>query len=161
MMDTGTILVGVALLVGTVVYVARPLFLRPSERSPERSTDAHSHAQLTKRRDALYALIRELDADHQTGKINDEDYQALRERYVAEGVNILKQLDALSSGDSRAALEARIEAQVLALREARSTATGADQEPATRFCTQCGHPVDPEDRFCAQCGAPLRELTPQ
>jgi hypothetical protein len=116
---------------------------------------------LITRRDAIYALIRELDADHQTGKINDEDYQALRQRYVTEGVAVLKQLDAIPSRDGRSALEAEIEAAVLALRRAHAVPTPTGPQSAAQFCTQCGHPVDPEDRFCARCGAALKETASQ
>jgi hypothetical protein len=150
-MNMGAILVGIALVIGVAAYIARPLFAGQGNGRRGAADKANTRAQLTSRRDAIYALIRELDTDHQTGKINDEDYQALRQRYVAEGVVVLKQLDTMPSQDGRAALEAEIEAQVLALRRsgtARST---------TQFCTQCGYPVDPEDRFCARCGAALKE----
>jgi len=110
---------------------------------------------LTARRDAIYALIRELDADYETGKVNDHDYQALRKQYVAEGVSVLKQLDTLTGEDGRIAIEAEIEARVLALRRTHPTVETADRQPATRFCTQCGHPADLEDRFCARCGTSL------
>ena len=88
------------------------------------------------------------------------------ERYVAEGVAVLKQLDALSGQDGRAAVEAEIEARVLALRQkpdfSVSEATKPDfHEPATQFCTQCGHPADPKDRFCARCGTPLKGTASQ
>lgn len=160
-MDIGAILVGIGLLVGVTAYVARPLFKRTSNGPPERSDNANSRAQLTARRDAIYALIHELDADYQTGKVNDQDYRPIRELYVAEGVSILKQLDALPSTDSQADLDAAIEGQVLALRQARASFADDGQEAATRFCTQCGHPADPENRFCAQCGAALKGVATQ
>lgn len=150
-MNIGAMLVGVALLVLVVAYVARPLFERRVSGSNGRAVLNTSRAQLLARRDAIYALIRELDADHQTGKTNDEDYQAQRERYVAEGVSLLKQLDALPSENGRAVLEAEIEAAVLALRQAHPSTN----QPA-RFCTHCGHRTDPEHRFCGRCGAPLK-----
>ena len=153
-MNVGAILVGIALLVGVAAYVARPLFERPSGENQGRIVEASSRAQLITRRDAVYALIRELDADFQTGKINDQDYRALRKRYVAEGVSVLKQLDALAGEDSRTALEAEIERRVLALRQVPAQAVA--HQPATRFCSQCGHPADPEDRFCAHCGTSLK-----
>lgn len=155
-MDIGAILIGIALLVGIVAYVARPLFGRPYHDREGGAASASPHTQLTTRRDAIYALIRELDADYQTGKVNNYDYQALRKQYVAEGVSILKQLDTLTSADGRDALEAEIEAQVLALRRTQPVTEATDRQPATRFCSQCGHPADPEDRFCSHCGAALK-----
>jgi hypothetical protein len=156
-MNTGAILVGIALVIVVAAYVARPLFAGQGNGRRGAADRANTRAQLTSRRDAIYALIRELDADHQTGKINDEDYQTLRQRYVAEGVVVLKQLDTMPSQDGRAALEAEIEAQVLTLRRSGTAPVDADRRSTTQFCTQCGYPVEPEDRFCARCGAPLKE----
>jgi hypothetical protein len=52
------------------------------------------------------------------------------------------------------ALEAEIEAAVLALRQARAP-TKQPASQLTRFCTQCGQPAVPEDNFCGRCGASL------
>jgi hypothetical protein len=151
-MSIGVILVGAALILGAVAYIARPLFERPSQQTNRGINTVHSYNELTTRQEAIVALIRELDADQATGKVNLEDYQALRDRYVAEGVVILKQLDALSGQNGRLALDEQIEAQVLALRQ-----TGTqDQEPTTSFCTECGHPADAADQFCAHCGTALQ-----
>ena len=48
---------------------------------------------LEQRRDAVYAQIRELDMDHATGKMNDEDYQRSRGDLVAQAAAMLKQID--------------------------------------------------------------------
>jgi hypothetical protein len=156
-MNIGAILVGIGLVFWVAAYVARPLFERRSGGNQGHAVEASTRAQLTTRREAIYALIRELDADFQTGKINDQDHQALRKGYVAEGVSVLKQLDALAGKDSRSALEAEIERRVLAVREARATVPAGGPETSPRFCTQCGHPADREDRFCARCGTSLKE----
>jgi hypothetical protein len=185
--NIGAVLVGIALLVLAVAYVARPLFEKQARgnnghvvSARPRSTEAHERQdQLTARRDAVYALIRELDADFQTGKITEEDFRAQRERYVMQGVSLLKQLDTLSSDGAfekvrksgGAALEAEIEAAVLELRQKPGFREHVPwravpgkpgfYEPATRFCTQCGQPAALEDNFCGQCGAPLKRTAPQ
>lgn len=155
-MNSGAILVGLALLVLVVTYVSRPLFAGQAAGSDGRVVNPR--VQLTARRDALYALIRELDADYQTGKVNDQDYRVQRERYVGAGVALLKQLD---GQDGRAALEAEIEAAVLALRQARPTPGVARRGSAPSYCTRCGHPADREYNFCGRCGAPLKETAGQ
>lgn len=161
-MDIGAILVGCALLLGAAAYVARPLFEKPADGSHRHAPGDSPQGQLIRRRDAIYALIRELDVDFQTGKVNDQDYQVLRERYVAEGVSTLRQLDAFSSENKQAALAAEIEAQVLALRRTEPVAQAELSEGATvRFCTRCGHPANPADRFCGRCGTALRGVMSQ
>jgi predicted amidophosphoribosyltransferase len=74
---------------------------------------------------------------------------------------VLQQLDALSSQDGRVALEAEIEAKVLALRQAQAVPGSASQQSIDRFCSQCGQQVDPEDRFCASCGTSLKGTASQ
>jgi hypothetical protein len=141
--------------------MARPLFRRSSNGGQSNAGSAATRSQLTARRDAVYALIRELDADYQTGKVNAEDYEVQRGHYVAEGVSILKQLDALSEGEGHVDLSAEIEAQVLALRQAHATSTDDGRQLPPAFCTQCGHPADLEHRFCANCGASLKGVVTQ
>ena len=142
-MSIGAILVGIALLVLSGAFVARPLFkqarLAPALQNP-----------LAAQRDAVYALIRELDSDHAEGKFNAEDYAAQRERYVGQGVEILQQLDEL---DRPAMLDDEIEARVLALRQGRAPASADGQ---ARFCTNCGQQATPQHDFCAGCGTELR-----
>jgi hypothetical protein len=163
-MSIGAILVGIALLVLIVAYVARPLFDKERLVTAGIATDSaipgvpalNRRAQLVARRDALYALIRELDTDHQTGKINDQDYQIQRQRYVNEAAAILKQLDTLPEEKTRARLDQEIEAAVLALRQTHPASPPPDSTPDQQFCTQCGASATPADKFCSQCGAPLR-----
>jgi hypothetical protein len=46
-------------------------------------------------RDAKYREIRELELDHRTGKLSDDDFRAFDRRLRAEAVAILRELDAL------------------------------------------------------------------
>lgn len=55
-------------------------------------------AELEAQRAALYAAIRELEFDHKAGMISQEDYEAMRHRYEAEAVALLRRLDALGVG---------------------------------------------------------------
>ncbi len=148
-MSIGAILVGIALLVLSGAFVARPLFkdqtnLLPALQNP-----------LAAQRDAIYALIRELDSDYAEGKFNDEDYAAQRERYVSQGVEILEQLDQQAQG-GQGALEDEIEARVLALRQKSAPVSASAQKAKARFCTNCGQQAAPQHDFCASCGTELR-----
>jgi hypothetical protein len=143
-MSIGAILVGIALLVLSGAFVTRPLFKGQVNPAPVLQNP------LAAQRDAIYALIRELDSDYAEGKFNDEDYAAQRERYVNQGVEILKQLDQ----GSPASLDDEIEARVLALRQGRAPASSTSE--AARFCTNCGRQAAPNHSFCAGCGTELR-----
>jgi hypothetical protein len=85
-------------------------------------------------RDAVYEALRDLEHDHETAKVSDEDYAAMRR-------------------------ELRARAALLIREEQRAASRAPRPLPASsvppRFCTACGHAVRAGDRFCAQCGASL------
>jgi hypothetical protein len=71
---------GALLAVACVVFVARP-FLREPDPDSDR-LDAQSEAErraleLAEARDRALAALKELEFDHRTGKVSDEDYRAL------------------------------------------------------------------------------------
>ncbi len=155
----GTLLIGLALLVVVVALALLPL-LEPKRplAQPASQRDA-----LEAERAAIVRSIRDLDFDHRTQKLNEADYRALRQGLVQRGADILRELEALNqaqpageTADDDAAVDAQIEAAVLALRRG--------EQPAARVsgvahCSACGHPVLPDDRFCAKCGHALRART--
>lgn len=187
-MQAGSLLLGLALLVVVAIFVLRPLVERRADNGKDRLPSSTNkgdgavraaHDGLLRQRDAIYAAIRELDFDFGLGKISEEDYGPQRERLVAQGVEVLKRLDALPP-DGTATFEAEIEAEVRRLRqkrgrpadrrarklaaptqvsddeiEAQVRALRRKQMPASSFCAQCGAAVQPDDRFCRNCGAAL------
>lgn len=172
-MDLGSILLGLALLLIVGFLVARPLLLSAPDR--ERAARGGQVDALLFERERLLAQLRDLDFDQATGKIADDDYTAQRASLVAQGVAVLKQLDALgigaapANGASAESPEDEIEAAVAAARgrvgaapvaaaeaiEARvQAARRAAPVAAEVACGNCGAAVQPADRFCPKCGAP-------
>src|SRR5262245_35153258 len=122
-MDLGSILLGLALVVVVVFVIAQPL-LEQTNRRAQPATPAEA---LLNARERVLGQLRDLDFDNATGKVNANDYAALRAKLVAEGVTILKQLDALGvsgEGDetSPAAPDEAIEAAI-AQRRARAASS--------------------------------------
>jgi len=74
------LVLGVALAVAAVVLVAFP-FLREPETADDRldaPTPEHERRlALVEERDRALAALKELEFDHQTGKVTDDDYRAL------------------------------------------------------------------------------------
>ena len=66
-----------ALAVLAVVFVARPFLRDPrpaSDRLDELAPEARRRLALVEERDRALAALRELEFDHRTGKVSDEDY---------------------------------------------------------------------------------------
>ena len=94
----------VILLLGAVaVYVSGPLRGGAAARELER--DEGRRADLEAARDAKYREIRDLEMDHRTGKLSDEDWRVLDRDLRAEAVDILHELDQL--GDPPATIAGR------------------------------------------------------
>jgi len=106
---TLALVLGAALAVLAVVFVARPFLRDPapaSDRLDELSDAERARLDLIEERDRVLASLKELEFDHRTGKVTDADYRAqvgpLRRRAAAA----LKALDKRAErGDERAAVD--------------------------------------------------------
>jgi hypothetical protein len=115
------------------------------------------------------AALREIEFDKATGKLSDEDYQALKSKYTAEALVLLRNEESTSSSGSgtteagaaasAAASDDPVEALVaerLRLLQAGSTrcpTCGPRPEGDALFCSSCGRSLTVGG--CAECGAPL------
>jgi hypothetical protein len=71
---------GVVLAVACVLLVARPFLREPApenDRLDEPGSDEQERVALAEERDRALAALKELEFDHRTGKVSDEDYRAL------------------------------------------------------------------------------------
>jgi hypothetical protein len=71
--------VAAMLAVVAVVFVARPFLRDPapaSDRLDELAPEARRRLALAEERDRALAALKELEFDHRTGKVSDEDYRA-------------------------------------------------------------------------------------
>ncbi|CAB4919152.1 unannotated protein [freshwater metagenome] len=92
----GPILV-VALFGLVAWFVSAPLRRGAVERAVE-AIDGQ-RADLEAARDAKYREIRDLEMDHRTGKLSDEDWRQLDRGLRAEAVDLLHRLDELNAAD--------------------------------------------------------------
>ena len=142
-MSIGAILVGISLLIATVPFVASPLLKEkrrkpmPDGLEPTSSTDLHTQA---------LSALRDLEFDHQLGKINPEDYTDLRSRLLIQAAATLE-----TEEKQDAEIDIRLEEAIRARREQLATHL---------TCSQCGGTMDASDRFCRSCGQPLDNVCP-
>lgn len=175
-MTTGSILIGVALIILVGLFIAQPL-LMPEERKQRRSRSQRQ--MLLVQKEALLEEVRALDFDFDTGKIPPEVYEPQRAELVAAAAAVLQELDNLgaptavstpapapTAADSPApdAIEAAVarrrqapadEIEQAISRRRSQPATAVPTNGKTNFCPQCGRPVDASDKFCVACGHQL------
>jgi cytochrome c-type biogenesis protein CcmI len=101
------LVLGGLLTVLCVVFVARPLLRPGKDEAPAASGSAEdARVRLYERRDRALAALKELEFDHRTGKVSDEDYGALVGPLRREAAEALK---ALESGERQEGERARVD----------------------------------------------------
>lgn len=182
-MTTGSILLGVALLIAVATYLTYPFWGAPEQtRRVRQSKSDLLHDQ----KEAILAQIRVLDFDFETSKLPEGAYNAQRAQLLAEATAVLQQLDALTGGPaSDDALEAAIararqpqpaspddldsaiEAAIARARKkspaavpAAAPAAAPVAVPAATNATNAPAPTAVANgrpaRFCPQCGSPVQ-----
>ncbi|MCG8592566.1 MAG: zinc ribbon domain-containing protein [Proteobacteria bacterium] len=114
---------------GAAWFVAGPL------RSRGETLADPDEDPVARERDAIYAAIRDLDHDHETGKISDSDHELLRRDLRGRAIALAQR--ERSSG------------------AAEADAAPLDEERPPAACPDCGQHLEAGWRFCVGCGRPL------
>ena len=110
--------------------------------------------ELEREKQALLKALKELDFDHQMGKVSDKDFADISSTYRARAIRVMRQLD-----DAGRDYEAMI-AKEVAERAKKST---VDSPPSTAVapaadptrCPKCATKNDSDAEFCKKCGGKL------
>lgn len=90
---TLALLLAALLAVAAVVWVARPFLLDPEPVDDELPRPDAERLALLEARDRALAALKQLEFDHRTGTISDEDYRALVGPLRREAADALRALD--------------------------------------------------------------------
>ncbi|MGD2062459.1 MAG: zinc-ribbon domain-containing protein [Nitrospirota bacterium] len=124
-----------AMASAALAFTVLPM-LRPVARTGSGDENAED---LFLSKERIYANIKDLDFDHQVGKIGREDYVAMRRALKQEAEVILGRIDQLKAGNVREALEKEIVRHRKEPRAGGCPECGATNLGGARFCPQCGH----------------------
>jgi len=81
------------IILAITVYIISLPFFRGEKEEEEVVLQTSKKDQLLSEKESLYATIKELDFDHEMGKLSDEDYKQLKNEYTSKAVAVLKALD--------------------------------------------------------------------
>jgi hypothetical protein len=157
-MDWTAIGLGVITLGAVAGYITRPWWTGQADPA---ASDRPAEA-LAERQEAVLAALRDLDFDHEVGKVTEEDYNGQRQALLVEAASVITQLD--GGRASEADLEQQIEAQILTLRRAlqrdQRQEKGHQAPLPGDTCPTCHRPARPGDLYCAGCGTRLASACP-
>ena len=127
--------IALSLAVLAAIFIGYPLY---QSRNRQVAFDLnHKLEDFEARKTEIYAAIKDIDFDYQMGKLSDEDYQEMRQKYKAEAVELLKRTDAMRRGRSKR-------------RKSKGVKAGMS------FCSNCGASIGKNDRFCSECGSKVQ-----
>jgi RNA polymerase subunit RPABC4/transcription elongation factor Spt4 len=141
---------GLVLLAISIFYVIRPF--RSSNRlkksaSPAIPQKSSLKSPFEKQHQAALLALRDLDFDHQAGKVAEEDYHPLR-------LALLNEVAQLMQSQERQREDA-IEALIQSRRQAASN--GQAMSSTGTHCQYCRAPLLEKAKFCTKCGKPVSE----
>jgi hypothetical protein len=120
-------------------------------------------AALRDEKNSLLRAIRDLEYEHEVGKISDADFERLNRAYRARAKQVLELLDRDVTpylDRARALLEGSV-ASVPAKKASKKNRKLAEPTPEPEVarveCAKCGTENDPDAAFCKRCAAPMGE----
>lgn len=143
-------------LLGAILLVWHSLRTLAGDADVDLALDAvptGTSSLLTEEKTRALRALKDLEAEHAIGKIDDADYAALDAEYRARAKEVIREID-----DELAPYREKAEAIVRAHLEKRSVASAAaskDEAPAKNACPECETHNDDDATFCKKCGAKL------
>jgi hypothetical protein len=141
-------LAAVLIVAAVALFVAAPL----SGGFPRRRGASSRELELERlehERGLAVQGLRELEFDHEMGKLDELDYRELKRSLEDRALAAMSALEGLRGADRAAFRTAPMRVAPRVAGVANST------KPVVNFCPQCGVSVGARHNFCAGCGVSL------
>jgi|GEM_PF-1811313 len=132
------------LLFGAIAfYVGYPYFAKEVDHFLLEDGEADVPLKLTETRDVTLETLKDIQLDHEMGKLSDQDYQSLNSQYRSQALQLLKEIKSYQVGKGKDIPE----------REHVTARSGEDRGPSqAKYCSYCGVELPPRGKYCHQCG---------
>ena len=96
------------MIIATLWWILKPMLDADIQYEVTQLHNEQLLEELNLQREAIYAAIKDMEMDFESGKISESDFQQGRLKFMQQAAGILKRIDALSS-DNDDYLNAQIE----------------------------------------------------
>jgi hypothetical protein len=122
------------------------------------ASQEHGTSEMLERKRRVLRALKDLEAEHAIGKIDDADYDLISGRYREDAKSVMRELDqevAPSRAEAERLARDYIAGHAVAPKPA-SERTRARTRPGERvICTACATSNEPDATFCKQCGSAI------
>jgi hypothetical protein len=157
-------LAAILIVAAVALFVAAPLSGGFPRRRRASSRELELERLEHERGHAVQGL-RELEFDHEMGKLDEGDYRELKRSLEGRALAAMSAIERLRGAGRVAERTAPMRASMHAARATPAAATApplrpaagvaTSAQPVVKFCPQCGVPVGVGHNFCAGCGMSL------
>jgi len=148
------LILGILLAAGATYFVLRPILRPPLESAgsePAGDEGEDPADDMSPQTVALRAL-KEIEFDRATGKLSDQDYDALKAKYTGEALAAMR-----GEQGARSSTLPLPTAPRSVLRAPACPAHGTRPETDAQFCSECGRRLGSAPGYCARCGSALED----
>ncbi|MDH5541645.1 MAG: zinc ribbon domain-containing protein [Nitrospinota bacterium] len=124
------------ILVALIAYLGYPIY-RPESALYTGILEGDEYHKLLYRKDTSLLTIKDLEFEFETGKIDEEDYLQLKNRYEADAIKLMKEIDSYKKASESEG------AKVTAMKS---------ESAVKKFCSACGNKLETSAKFCSSCG---------
>ena len=143
-----------AMVVGLLLHSARALLDESAVADTGQATGRRKK-ELEREKASLLKALKELEFDHEMGKVSDIDFREIGGGYRGRAMRVLRQLDE-QGADYKSLVERELKARLGAKAESDAGPTPVAPPAAAALdrpaCAECGTPNDPDAVFCKKCG---------
>lgn len=147
----------ILLMIAVLYRMVDRVFLRDEPIELDLTQDELARIDaLAERRALLVRELKDIEFDHETGKIDAQDYARLTRKYQRQWLEVDRELESLAGLDTALldSVDAELERR-LAGSEPTEAAPARAQRRDRRICTACGAASPREASRCFDCEAPL------
>lgn len=145
--------VGTILVLGALALVLSPLLGDGGDALHKHRSAEPDNGSTLHTGDSAIATLREVEIDHETGKLSDGDYAELKERYTRAALEDMRVAQRAASIAAPGLLALALDVDPVEAAIARARAN-------QKTCPDCGPRTEPDAVYCSHCGRYLPRQCP-
>ena len=131
---------------GLIAWVIYPLFQRKGFIQ-----DGYNQvADLEDKKLRVYGNIKDLEFDYALGRLSENDFQTIRNRFTSEATQVLARIEQLKKHDLDLLIKYDLERLKSSPRPVGEIRTKTNR--TVKYCIECGEPNPLKAKFCSACG---------